>query len=93
MASARAKDRQSRLSQAMAEMTLDRNRWHVISNRGRWIVLRETAQRATGVFRNQRDAVEKALVLATPSGGEVIVHRQDATIQERLSPVSVPSPS
>jgi uncharacterized protein YdaT len=68
----------------MAEVVAEGNRWHVISDRGRWTVLRERAERATGTFARQKDAVERAVDLASRSGGEVIVHRKDASIEERL---------
>ncbi|HZF07950.1 MAG TPA: DUF2188 domain-containing protein [Thermoanaerobaculia bacterium] len=87
MTSATASSRRFKLSQAMAEVAAEGNRWHVISDRGRWIVLRERAERATAVFATQKDAVERAVDLAQRSSGEVIVHRKDATIEKRLQVV------
>lgn len=85
MDSAKVQSRQSRLSEAMADVLAEGNRWHVIPARGRWTVLREGAGRATGTFIQRQDAVERAVDLASRSGGEVIVHRKDASIAERLT--------
>jgi hypothetical protein len=48
-----------------------------------WRVLRDHAQRATRILPTQSEAVALARSLAQEAGGEVIIHRQDGTMQER----------
>jgi hypothetical protein len=46
------------------------------------VVLRERAQRATRVLPSRSEAVALARSLAKDAGGEVIIHRNDGTMQE-----------
>jgi len=75
--------RQTRISEAMARIARE-DRWHVIPDESRWVVIRERAQRATRVFSTQREAVALARSLAQDSGGEVIIHGKDGRMRERL---------
>lgn len=72
----------AKVSEAMARIATD-NRWHVIPDENRWVVLRERAQRATRVLPSRSEAVALARSLAKDAGGEVIIHRTDGTMQER----------
>jgi len=78
----RAASRMARISEAMSRFTTE-NRWHVIPDENRWVVLRERAHRATRVFHTRIEAVALARSLAQKSGGELIIHRKDGTMQER----------
>jgi uncharacterized protein DUF2188 len=56
---------------------------HVIPDGHRWVVKRERARRATRILSSLGDAIELARSLARELNGEVIVHREDGTMQER----------
>jgi hypothetical protein len=60
--------------------------YHVISRTGRWSVKRSGAQRAARVFASQPEAVEYAVKMATPAAAEVVVHKQDGSVAERIRP-------
>lgn len=76
--------KQARLTQAMQRLAaMDRRKViHVISDRGRWVVLRERAKRATRVLADREKAIDLARSLAREADGEVMVHRKDGTLQE-----------
>ncbi len=76
--------RQARLTQAMNSLAaMDRRKViHVISDRNRWVVLRERSKRATRVLTDRDQAIDLARSLARKANGEVIVHRKDGTMQE-----------
>lgn len=61
----------------------DPNRWHVISNKGGWVVRRTHARRATKQFESKKAAVEYARSLARKFAGEVIIHRTDGRIESQ----------
>lgn len=80
--------RQAKLSQALTRAmkslaATDRSKViHVISDRNRWVVLRERAKRATRVLADRDQAIGLARSLARETNGEVFVHRKDGTIEE-----------
>ncbi|HSG38263.1 MAG TPA: DUF2188 domain-containing protein [Thermoanaerobaculia bacterium] len=77
--------RSVKLADAMRQLMAKGNRQrviHVIPDGGRWVVKRELARRATRVFSERGDAVDLARSLAKESSGEVVVHREDGTMQE-----------
>lgn len=73
-----------RLTRAMQRLAAtDRSKViHVISDRGRWAVLREHAKRATRVLADREKAIDLARSLARERNGEVMVHRKDGSLQE-----------
>jgi hypothetical protein len=75
---------QATLTQAIQQLAkTDRNKViHVISDRDRWIVLRERAKRATRVLAYWDQAIDLARSMALAANGEVFVHRRDGTVQE-----------
>jgi hypothetical protein len=86
----------ARLSQAqraeilseMHRVIAQGNRYHVIPFRSRWIVVKDeggASVRSRGVARTKDAAVQHARALAMESAGELIIHRRDGGIQERLS--------
>jgi adenine/guanine phosphoribosyltransferase-like PRPP-binding protein len=77
-----SKARLAKVSAAMSRITGE-NRWHVFPAEGRWVILRDRAQRATRVLPSRSEAIALARTLAEDAGGEVIIHRKDGTLQER----------
>ena len=61
----------------------EKKTWHVISSAGNWVVKRGGAQRATRILSNRVEAIDLARSLARGARGEVVIHRQDGTMQER----------
>jgi hypothetical protein len=58
---------------------------HVVPNEGDWAVRREGNKRITSKHRKQSTAIRKAKTLAKKHKADVIVHRQDGTIRDRIS--------
>lgn len=58
-------------------------KWHVVPSGDRWEVRREGAERASGIYDTQADAINGARGFASKAGGgEVVIHRPDGTIRE-----------
>ena len=57
---------------------------HVVPYRGDWAVRREGNQRITSKHRKQSTAIRKAKTLARRYKADVIIHRQDGTIRDRI---------
>lgn len=56
--------------------------YHVVPGDGEWKVERVGGERASGVFGNKSDAVDRARELAKNSTpGQIVIHKQDGTIQ------------
>lgn len=64
-----------------------RSTWHVTATEdGRWRVIRENASRAASVHDTKDEAVDAAREIAKKrSKGQVVLHRQDGTIQKAHS--------
>ncbi len=58
---------------------------HVVPYDGDWAVRREGNKRITSKHRKQSTAINKAKRIAKKRKADVIIHRQDGTIRERLS--------
>lgn len=58
---------------------------HVVPNGGKWAVRRAGAERASGLFSTQKEAIARARELAKNQGTELYVHGQDGRIRERSS--------
>jgi hypothetical protein len=65
--------------------------YHVISSENRWSVLKSGARRAARVFVSQPEAVDYAVKVAAPAAVEVVVHRKDGTVAQRISPTAKPA--
>jgi hypothetical protein len=79
-----SKARFAKVSEEMSRIGAEsKNHWHVFPAMGRWKVLRARARRATRVLPSRSEAVTLARSLAQSVGGEVIIHREDGTMQER----------
>ncbi|RAJ16366.1 DUF2188 domain-containing protein [Olleya aquimaris] len=58
---------------------------HVVPYYGDWAVRREGNKRITSKHRKQSTAINKAKRIAKKRKADVIIHRQDGTIRDRVS--------
>ena len=58
---------------------------HVVPNGGKWAVRRAGAERASGVYSTQKEAIAKGKELAKNQGTELYVHGEDGRIREKNS--------
>ena len=58
---------------------------HVVPYEGDWAVRREGNKRITSKHRRQDTAINKAKRLAKKYKADVIIHRQDGTIRDRIN--------
>ncbi len=58
---------------------------HVVPNENGWAVRREGNKRITSKHRRQDTAIRKAKRLARKHKADVIIHRQDGTIRDRIN--------
>jgi len=75
----------ARFHDVLLEVMADRNRFHVISSKKRWIVLRADTERRTGTFDSRAEAIERARALAMQSRGELVIHEPDGSVARRES--------
>lgn len=50
-----------------------------------WAATKEKAQRASGIFPTQREAINRAREIAKNNGQEVVIHGVDGKIREKNS--------
>jgi len=65
---------------------------HVVPNGDGWSVRRAGASRASGVYKTQKEAVEKAREIAKHQSTELYIHGKDGRIRERSSYGKDPHP-
>jgi len=58
---------------------------HVVPYDNRWAVRREGNKRITSAHRRQDTAIRKAKRIARKHKSDVIIHRQDGTIRDRIN--------
>jgi len=58
---------------------------HVVPYEDDWAVRREGNKRITSKHRKQSTAIRKAKTLAKKHKADVIIHRQDGTIRDRIN--------
>ena len=58
---------------------------HVVPYEDDWAVRREGNQRITSKHRTQSTAIRKAKSIAKKHQADVIIHREDGTIRDRIS--------
>ncbi|MCP3029087.1 DUF2188 domain-containing protein [Halobacillus sp. A5] len=58
---------------------------HVVAHDKGWAVQSEDAKKASYVFKNKKDAVERAKEIAKNKGTKAIVHKKDGSIQNQTS--------
>lgn len=67
---------------------------HVVPNgdRGGWDVKRPHAERASGHFDTQAEAIDRAREISKKQEAELFIHRKDGTIRDRDSHGNDPFP-
>jgi hypothetical protein len=64
----------------------DKADYHVISRTGGWVVKAASAERGSRVMKSQAEAIKFARSLARRrSANEVVVHKEDGSVERRLS--------
>ena len=58
---------------------------HVVPHEEGWAVKGEGNERYTAVYKYQDDAIDRAKDIAKNYGSDVIIHRKDGTIRDRIS--------
>ncbi|MBP1948525.1 DUF2188 domain-containing protein [Virgibacillus litoralis] len=58
---------------------------HVVAHNNGWAVKSSNAQRASDVFDNKNDAIERAREIAKNKGTSLKIYKQDGSIQENHS--------
>lgn len=61
------------------------NNQHVVPHEDGWAVKGEGNERYTAVYKYQDDAIDRAKDIAKNYGSDVIIHRKDGTIRDRMS--------
>ena len=61
------------------------NNQHVVPHDEGWAVKGEGNERYTAVYKYQDDAIDRAKRIAKNYGSDVIIHRTDGTIRDRIS--------
>lgn len=79
-----SKEEFEELRAELRRVAAEPNRFRVIPYRTRWIVSSMNPD-YTRYFRTREAAVEHAHELASNSGGELILHRRDGDVEEKLS--------
>lgn len=57
---------------------------HVVPHEKGWAVRGEGNERLTGVFKYQDEAIVRAREIARNNQADVIIHRKDGTIRDRM---------
>lgn len=65
---------------------------HVVHNGDQWQVKQDDAQRSSGNFETQKEAIERAREIAINNGQEVAIHGLDGRIREKHSYGNDPFP-
>jgi uncharacterized protein YdaT len=65
---------------------------HVVPHAEGWAVRSAGAQRPSGVFETQREAIGRAREISRNRGSELLIHGRDGRIRERASHGHDPSP-
>ncbi|MCB0547505.1 MAG: DUF2188 domain-containing protein [Phaeodactylibacter sp.] len=63
----------------------DTNHQHVVPHPEGWAVKGEGNERYTAIYNYQDDAIERARDIARNYKSDVIIHRKDGTIRDRIS--------
>lgn len=58
---------------------------HVVPHEDGWAVKGEGNSKNTGVFDTQKEAIHRAKQIAKSYESDVIIHRKDGTIRDRMS--------
>lgn len=70
----------------LQKMKAESKAYHVISSRGNWVVVGENGtRRSRKRFEDQGHAIEYARDLAQKSHFDLVIHRRDGGVRERMS--------
>ncbi len=58
---------------------------HVVPHEEGWAIRGAGNQKYTAIFDTQAEAIERARRIAIGHGSDVIIHRKDGTIRDRMS--------
>ncbi len=58
---------------------------HVVPHDEGWAIKGAGNERYTAIYPTQREAIERAREIAINYGSDVIIHRSDGTIRDRMS--------
>ncbi|MGI8314803.1 DUF2188 domain-containing protein [Halobacillus mangrovi] len=58
---------------------------HVVSHEDGWAVQAEDAKQPSNVYEKKEDAVERAEEIAQNKGTQVVIHKRDGNIQDKIS--------
>ena len=72
---------------ALGYNTIEKRTWnqHVVPYKGEWAVRREGNKRITSKHRKQSTAIHKAKTLAKRYKADVIIHRENGGIRDRIA--------
>jgi hypothetical protein len=73
------------ISAIQGESVMPTKGQHVVPNGGKWAVRKAGADRASGIFTTQKEAIARGKELAQNQGTELYVHGKDGRIRERSS--------
>lgn len=59
---------------------------HVIPHERGWAVKKEDGSRVSFTFENKEEAINKARELAEDQGVELVIHKEDGSIQKTVNP-------
>ncbi len=74
------------LKQQGIKTSPDTHHQHVVPHEDGWAVKGEGNTRHSGTYRKQSTAIRRAKRIAKNYNADVIIHRQDGTIRDRISP-------
>lgn len=58
---------------------------HVVPHEGGWAIKGEGNEKYTAIFDTQDEAISRAISIAKSYKSDVIIHRKDGTIRDRMS--------
>jgi uncharacterized protein YdaT len=65
---------------------------HVVPHDGKWAVRQSNSERASSVHDRKSDAVDRGRQISRNQGSELVIHRQNGTIQQKDSHGNDPNP-
>lgn len=71
---------------------MSRKEYHVVPRQDGWAVQREHSERASALCGTKADAVARGRELSRNIGAELVIHKQDGTIQNPNSYGNDPCP-
>ncbi|MGR9047246.1 DUF2188 domain-containing protein [Halobacillus faecis] len=77
------RDREGRQGESRPEL-LEKGQ-HVVAHEDGWAVKTEDAKQPSDVFDQKQAAIDRAKEIAENKGTQVIIHKKDGTIQEKMS--------